>query len=84
MINNLMFYSYKGVDMQRGATVNDYTVTIGLGQCEKPELNSNSFQCKLPEDEPEPGQDNPEDGTLQVTVSITTLCVAHCHFCCCH
>ena len=60
--------------MEKGCTVSDYTVTIGLGQCEDLELNTNSLLCKLPEDEPESAASGSrEDGVLQVDVSVFSV-----------
>ena len=55
--------------MQKGRTVNDYTVTIGLGQCEDLRLRTSNLLCKLPKKEPDPGPGSFEKDVLPVTVS---------------
>ena len=63
------FDSMQGEDLERGCTVHDYGVTIGLGHCEEPELNTNSFQCKPPNEDSQPSQNCSAGGTCPVTVS---------------
>lgn len=56
--------------MQKGGTVNDYTVTIGQGLCENLQLSTNSLHCKPPKKEPNPGAGNPGKGRLRVYVGF--------------
>ena len=59
--------------MQKGCTVDDYTVTIGHGECEDLQLKTNSIQCKLPRKEPEPDPDSSSTSSLSVAVCYSLL-----------
>lgn len=59
--------------MQRGGTVNDYTVTIGQGLCEDLRLSANSLHCKPQNKEPCPGAGNPGKGQLRVYVCLWNI-----------
>ena len=60
----------QGKHLTSGATVDDYSITIGQESCTSLDLASNQIACFPPESQPEPDTSGLVDGTPSITVSI--------------
>ena len=71
MINVIIFRS-KGKSLTAGASMQDYSVELGVGDCEMHSLHDNALFCQPPHNEPDvdPSHGGAKEGEPTLVVSL--------------